>query len=133
MKLIGYRKTDDDNYENEVQYGQRMCGVIALHAAIMQTNMPTLSYESDQYGVKMAWSWLARMCNLTPRRLTPQLILIFLQVCGNSLLAVYKNQALKLLNYIMAEMVPRIPIEAKPATVRLVLFLNDNYGNILIS
>jgi hypothetical protein len=36
-KRARFKKDGDDNLETEEQYTERMCGIIALYAAILQT------------------------------------------------------------------------------------------------
>jgi nucleoporin GLE1 len=41
MKRLGYRENGDDVLETEIQYGERMCGILSVHAAILQTDIGT--------------------------------------------------------------------------------------------
>lgn len=43
LKRLGYREVDDNGtMETEIQYSERMTGIIALYAAICQTTLGTV-------------------------------------------------------------------------------------------
>ena len=42
QKRLAYREVDEGVLETEIQYGERMCGLIALYSAIMQTTVSNL-------------------------------------------------------------------------------------------
>ena len=72
---LGYVKKDDGKYESEIQYGERMCGILSVYAAIIQTTALPHSY-----GISHGWTWMARILNMPPRRITGLLIITFLEV-----------------------------------------------------
>ena len=79
----------------------------------------------NSYPISQAWTWLARLLNMKPRRLTPLLLYTFLDVCGHELLKEYKSQALKLFHFIMEHNIPAMPQSALAGTTRLELFLQE--------
>ncbi|KAJ3299748.1 Nuclear pore complex nucleoporin component [Borealophlyctis nickersoniae] len=122
-KRAGYRK-NDNGWETEEQFGERMAGIIAFYAAIVQTKAVPHSY-----GMQHGWTWLARILNLKPRRITPLLVFRFLEIAGHELLKDYGAQARKIIQFIMGEYMGVIGQMAKPPTAsanRLLLFLQDN-------
>ncbi|KAJ3005534.1 Nuclear pore complex nucleoporin component, partial [Thoreauomyces humboldtii] len=70
---LGYKKVNGA-WETLVQNGERMAGIIALYAAIVQTTLVPHSHAISE-----AWAWMARVLNGKPRRIASQLILVFLE------------------------------------------------------
>ncbi|KAI8910404.1 GLE1-like protein-domain-containing protein [Gorgonomyces haynaldii] len=97
-KRIGFKRLED-KFESEIQYEERMAGFLSLYCAILQTTTPTNAVQNMEH----AWTWLARMSNLKPRKITPLLILTFLEMCGHQFLEKYKSQAKKLIQLIMKD------------------------------
>jgi hypothetical protein len=78
--------------------------------------------------IKHAWVWLARICNMPPREITPMLLMGMLEITTKRLLAEYPNQTPKLLRMIQNDVLPRLPKDSAGdnlATIkRLEMFLN---------
>ncbi|KAJ3369928.1 Nuclear pore complex nucleoporin component [Kappamyces sp. JEL0680] len=131
--LVDYQKRLGYNVkctpiENEIQYGERMCGILSLYAAIIQTDSSKqllLIPVPNAYGIEHAWSWLARMLNMKPRKITPLLLHSFLMVTGHALLKAYPDQGRKLISTIIDGLVPLIPTAAVASTTKLKLFLEE--------
>jgi hypothetical protein len=119
-KNLGYIKTDE-KYETEIQYQERMCGILALYAAILQTTALPHSY-----GIENGWRWLARILNMPPRRITPLLLLTFLEITGFMLYKTFPQQMPKLMQLLIKEYIPRMPEASIASTTRLKLFLEEN-------
>jgi nucleoporin GLE1 len=98
-----------------------MCGIMALYAAIVQTKNAKITL----YTIKHGWIWMSRILNMRPRRITSQLLLVFLQIAGNELLKVYKKQAEKLIHYIIEEIIPNLDKGSIASNTRLKLFLEE--------
>ncbi|KAI8927632.1 GLE1-like protein-domain-containing protein [Entophlyctis helioformis] len=119
-KRQGYKIADGQLSETDVQYEERMCGILSLYAAIVQTdNIP------NSYGIAHGWTWIARILNLKPRKITPLLIHTFLDVAGHALFTTYKSQAWKLAMYIANVSLPIMPPSANASTTRLKLYLEE--------
>ncbi|KAI9092704.1 GLE1-like protein-domain-containing protein [Phlyctochytrium arcticum] len=117
-KRLRYR-TVDGEWESEIQYGERMCGVFSLYAAIMQTK--TVYY--DYIGMDRAWEWFACILDTPPRKITPLLILKFLEIVGHEFLQTFGRQAIKLLQFTKDQFLQKISPKAIASTTRLELFL----------
>lgn len=116
LKWIGYIKPDGESWESEAAYVERMNGIVALYAALLQTTPDNpLSFSG-------AWIWLARQCNAQPRMETASLINTFLEIIGNELLVRYGQQAIKLIKFIKYDYLARVPTTNVSAATRL-----DNY------
>ncbi|KAK9761158.1 hypothetical protein K7432_014147 [Basidiobolus ranarum] len=126
LKMIGFKKKDGDDWESEVQYNERMGGILALYAAIIQTSPENFQ---NPYGITHGWTWLARIVNLPPRPITPILINTFLEVAGPVFLKVYQDQAHKLLQLIIQSYLPLLPKESVAANTRLTSFLESYIQN----
>jgi nucleoporin GLE1 len=98
-----------------------MAGILSLYAAVTQIEFP----GTHPHGIGNAWSWLARILNLKPKRITAQLVLSFLQVAGYRLLQVYNRQFRKMLLLIKEEVLQRLPQESLASATRLQLFVMD--------
>lgn len=87
---------------------------------------------------EIGWKWLARLLNIKPQKITPTILLTFLevrkfvysitltyrqQVAGPKLFRTYRRQFLKLLVYIRDVVSRQLPTD--PALTRLLLFLDD--------
>ncbi|KAJ2998537.1 Nuclear pore complex nucleoporin component [Globomyces sp. JEL0801] len=68
---------------------------------------------------------LARILNMKPRKLTPQLIYTFLEITGNALINEYRHQAKKMILVIKDQFIPTIPAAAISSTTRLQSFLEE--------
>eukprot|EP00842_Homolaphlyctis_polyrhiza_P006682 jgi/Hompol1/7014/HPOL_005158-RA len=124
MRKIGYQERDAETkeLESEEQYSERMCGILSLYAAIIQT-----SAVPNNYGIAHGWTWLACIMNLKPRKITPLLLITFLEIAGNALLTKYKGQAKKLIRHIIDIVIPTISTNKKAiaSTTRLGLWLEE--------
>ncbi|KAI9023305.1 GLE1-like protein-domain-containing protein [Hyaloraphidium curvatum] len=126
-KRLAMKKRDDE-WEKEAHYEERLGGTAALFAAFMQT-LPE-GAPGGCLTMADAWTWLARLLNLPPRKITPQLILTFLEVAGPELLRTYRKQATKLLRFIAEKCLPQMPKESVAATTRLRLHLEGTRNKV---
>ncbi|KAI9359603.1 GLE1-like protein-domain-containing protein [Zopfochytrium polystomum] len=118
-----YKKDADDNRETEEQFNERMSGIVALYAAILQST----TAKGNQHGMEYAWSWLSRIVNLKPRRVTAHVIQSFLEVAGHAFIKTYGRQAVKLLQFIYQFYIPKMPAECVASATRLSLFLERDF------
>ncbi|KAF9102760.1 hypothetical protein BGX27_010865 [Mortierella sp. AM989] len=121
LAKLAYKKTAK-GYESEAQYNARQCAMFTLYCAIMQTTPPI---GQNVYPISYGWTWVARIMNMPPRPITPALIAVFVEVCGNMYLRTYRNQAHKVLQLLFQEFIPIIPSQGKDGTTRLKILLED--------
>ncbi|KAJ3096309.1 Nuclear pore complex nucleoporin component [Phlyctochytrium planicorne] len=119
------RKKNDGVFESDDKYNERMCGMVALYAAVVQTK----DYVNNIYGIDFGWQWLARILNKKPRSISPMILHAFLEVAGNRLCLEYKQQATKIFHYILSVYIPQIPGDSVASSVRLELLLTENLRN----
>jgi hypothetical protein len=81
--------------------------------------------DADPLGIKVAFVWMTRLISIQPRRITPQLIHTFLLVCGNKMMTANRTEGEGLVRHITGTLFNQIPPEAKPAAMRLELFLKE--------
>ncbi|KAG0004801.1 hypothetical protein BGZ79_008046 [Entomortierella chlamydospora] len=105
MEKLAYKKTGK-GHETEAQYNARQFG----------QNIHPISY---------GWTWMARIMNMPPRPITPALIAVFIEVCGNMYLGTYRNQANKVLRLLYEDFLPMIPKQGIDGKVRLKTLLDD--------
>ncbi|KAJ1667745.1 hypothetical protein EV178_001213 [Coemansia sp. RSA 1646] len=131
LRSIGYKEKDDDELETENIYVERMAGMIALFAAIVQTTDASGVADAQKHllSIHLGWTWLARMVNLSPRAISPLLVHTFLSIAGPSMLAAYGKQLHKLLDVLAGEWIAEIKSSKDPvavaATSNLCGFLDD--------
>lgn len=83
--LIGFKKIssgDTIEFESKDSYTERMSGIIALYAAILQTTDQIGS--TSPFSLSSAWVWLAKFLNLKSIEASAAILLIFLEVSLHS-------------------------------------------------
>ncbi|KAI3637160.1 hypothetical protein MIR68_004866 [Amoeboaphelidium protococcarum] len=122
-------KKVDGKWESDAQYQERMAGIVALFTAItvVDPTQFTLNVSNPaQLSLKDLWSYMARLLNQTPRKITPNLLEIALKLGGHQLLRTYGQQAHKLIQFIDKDYMSRIKSEGtEAAKTRLLLLLED--------
>lgn len=132
---MGYKYTDKaaKQWEDSVQYKEHMSGLISLWGAILQT-VPEPGVGENPYPIQHGWTWLARICNIPPRAVTPALINAFLEIAGLRMLATYPRQLPKVLQLIMQQYLPLLSgdKDAVAAASRLTSYLETyaSTGNL---
>ncbi|KAK3812260.1 MAG: GLE1-like protein-domain-containing protein [Benniella sp.] len=121
LHRLGYKKKEK-RLENEAEYNGRQCAIFTLYCAIMQTNPPA---GRNLYPLSNGWTWMSRVLNMPPRPITPSLITVFLEVCGERYLRTYGNQARKVIQLLVNEFIPLIPRQGKDGTTRLKTLLEE--------
>ncbi|KAF9918337.1 hypothetical protein BX616_009234 [Lobosporangium transversale] len=121
LAKLGYKKSGK-GFESEAQYNARQCAMFTLYCAIMQT---TPAVGRNIHSMSHAWTWMARILNMPPRPITPSLITVFLEVCGNSYLSNYRQQAHKVLRLLKNEFIAMVPKQGIDGTTRLLTLLED--------
>ncbi|KAJ2897203.1 Nuclear pore complex nucleoporin component [Coemansia aciculifera] len=114
LRSIGYKGKEDDELESESIYTERMAGMVALYAAIVQ--IPSANGKPNPFPVSYGWTWMARVLNLAPRSISPLLVHTFLSVAGTSLMAAYGKQFKKLLDTLSNSWIPSITAKDPTAT-----------------
>ncbi|KAJ1731751.1 hypothetical protein LPJ61_002382 [Coemansia biformis] len=100
----GYKENESGDLETEGIYSERMAGMVALFAAVVQT--APLGNRPNPFPVRHGWTWLARMLNLAPRTVSPLLVQTFLSIAGASMAAAYPRQLPKLLTLLVSAWIP---------------------------
>jgi len=116
---VGYQEG-----ETEDVYLERMTGTSALFAAILQA-----------YDLGYAWTYVARLVNVKPRRATASILYPFLQIASYEMSQRYRRQYTKLLIFIKTTFLPKLstgsPTEGwiSGPRDRIELFLNEWESN----
>lgn len=125
---MGYKYNDKEakQWEDSVQYKEHMCGLISLWGAIVQT-VPEPGVGENPYPIRHGWTWMARLCNIPPRAITPALINAFLEIAGTRMLATYPRQFHKVLRLILEQYLPLLAgdKDAVAAATRLSSYLES--------
>ncbi|KAJ1822808.1 hypothetical protein LPJ60_001887 [Coemansia sp. RSA 2675] len=106
LRSIGYKEKEDEGLESESIYTERMTGMLALYAAVVQ--IASANGKPNPFPISHGWTWMARLLNLPPRSISPLLVHTFLSVAGASLMAAYGKQFKKLLDALINSWVPSI-------------------------
>lgn len=143
-KQLGYQPSSAQE-ETSIQHANRMAGIIALFAAICQTNpydvVPSLRgrVTSEQVNrippqlrLDSCWTWFSYILKLPIVQLnpTPKLISTFVEVAGERLHEVYGHQWLKLVAVLLLEGIRQEKAsfkweECRPTIVQLEAILED--------
>ncbi|KAJ1970602.1 hypothetical protein H4R35_005769 [Dimargaris xerosporica] len=121
-KLIGYPIAGSEEWETREIYFNKMGGLLALYAAIVQT---APIEGSNAYGIHYGWRWLARILNLPPQPITGYLLIPFLKIAGATLIQAYQGQARKLIQVLHRQFMPQLTstIPYRAAKEKLGLYL----------
>ncbi|KAI9501432.1 hypothetical protein GGI25_004474 [Coemansia spiralis] len=113
LRSIGYKEKDEGELETEGIYVERMAGMIALFAAIVQTSNASGIRNAQKHplSIKFGWIWMARMLNQKPRSVSPLLVHTFLSIAGTSMMATYGRQFKKLVDVVATEWIAAINTE----------------------
>jgi nucleoporin GLE1 len=128
--------------ETLVQYAERMSGLVALYASILQTSpldppqgpcpdSTALAHVPVHFRPAAGWRWLVLMLRppLVGLEPTPLLLVTFLEIAGPGLREVYGRQFDKYLEVLLREGMREgkagFSEKAKSSTVRLLLWLED--------
>ncbi|KAI8967045.1 GLE1-like protein-domain-containing protein [Mycotypha africana] len=114
-----YSDKETKTIESHLQHSEFQKCYIMLYGALCQT-VPDPGQPPNPYPLKHAWIWLARICNMPPREVTPALVGGMLEVASKRLLEAYPTQMTKLLKLIRQEICPKYPPTQS----------NDNVANI---
>ncbi|KAJ2264213.1 hypothetical protein GGI01_000060 [Coemansia sp. RSA 376] len=114
LRSIGYKEKEDDELESESIYTERMAGMLALYAAMVQ--IASANGKPNPFPISHGWTWMARLLNLPPRSISPLLVHTFLLVAGASLMAAYGKQFKKLLDTLASSWIPSISAKDPTAT-----------------
>ncbi|KAF9572237.1 hypothetical protein EC968_010103 [Mortierella alpina] len=115
FKKLGY-KHSDGGWEKEDKYNARQCAIFTLYCAILQT---TPIQGQNAYPLSHGWTWMARIVNMPPWPITPSLINVFLEVCGDKYIRTYGNQARKVIQLLIRDFIPLMPKKGVAGTTRL--------------
>ncbi|KAA1066115.1 hypothetical protein PGT21_021914 [Puccinia graminis f. sp. tritici] len=157
-KQLGYQPENSSREESRVQYNNRMAGLVALFAAIKQTDpsdvVPSLKGVPKQEQLQRippelrldsSWKWLANTLKLPLIFLTatPRVLASFLEVAGQRLFEIYGSQFIKFLKTLLDHGIlnPTHPslkfnwndIDCKPSIFQLQGLIEDflNKGKLL--
>ncbi|GJN93082.1 hypothetical protein Rhopal_006127-T1 [Rhodotorula paludigena] len=127
--------------ETLVQYAERMSGLVALYAAILQTSPldppqgpcppSALANIPPHFRPAAGWRWLVLVLRapLVALEPTPLLLVTFFEIAGEALVEVYGRQFAKFLEVLLREGVREgkagFSDKAKSSTVRLLLWLEE--------
>ncbi|KAI9480920.1 MAG: GLE1-like protein-domain-containing protein [Benjaminiella poitrasii] len=124
-----YANKEKKILESFLEHAENQRCYVMFYGALCQT-MPDPGQPANPFPIKHAWIWLARVCNMPPREVTPILVLGFLEITTVRLLEAYPNQTRKLLHLIHEAIGPMYPVTDNQDNLssikQLEMFL-DNY------
>lgn len=75
---------------------------------------------ANSHGISFGWTWIARLLNMKPRKITPSLMHTFFEIAGNALMSEYKEQGFGIVKFVCEVYLNMIPEKAIAAKTRLV-------------
>jgi hypothetical protein len=121
--LLGY-KIINDNLESDDSFFEKSCGIVALLASLINVSKEELGFPNP-FEIEIGWRWIASICNLTPRLITPALISMFVDICGISLYYTYGETFKKLIEYIQKVFISMFPKQAQAYSARLNIVIEN--------
>jgi GLE1-like protein len=88
--------------EPSERYFERMAGITAFYAGMLQTPMPG-GIAHPMNGTDALWCWLARVMNMKPRFITGRLIVMTLYIAGDALKMDFGNQFTKIVEVLSSQ------------------------------
>ncbi|KAI8367324.1 GLE1-like protein-domain-containing protein [Blakeslea trispora] len=125
-----YSNKEKKIVETFLEHAEHQKCYVMLFGALTQT-LPDPGQPENPIPIKHAWIWLARICNMPPREITPFLVHGMLEVAATRLVEAYPNQTPKLFRLIRETICPLYP-EAdggvnKASIHNLETFLDDYF------
>lgn len=117
--------------ETFLQHAEAQKCYIMFYGALAQT-LPDAGQPENPFPIKHAWIYLARICNMPPREITPFLIMGLLEVSAKRLMEAYPRQTPKVLRLLRETIIPLFPSNDTTGNVsvikRLEMFLDDYFS-----
>lgn len=95
---LGY-KLIEGKLESDEFFFERSCGTVAFMASLYCIKESDIG-SKNVFKVEDAWRWLASICNLPPRLITPALLTSFVEIAGNTMWDSYGQDFIKIIEYI---------------------------------
>ncbi|KAI7894887.1 GLE1-like protein-domain-containing protein [Mucor mucedo] len=108
LRRYGYSDKVKRVRENFSQHLTTQECYLKFYGALCQT-VPDPGQPANPYPIKHAWIYLARICNMPLREITPALIISLLDYAGQSLLDAYPHQTPKLFRLMQSVILPNFP------------------------
>jgi hypothetical protein len=116
--------------ETFLQHAEGQKCYVMFYGALCQT-LPDPGQPENPFPIKHAWIYLARICNMPPREITPFLIMGLLEVSAKRLLEAYPHQTPKVFRLLAQTIIPLFPKSDDDGNVsvtkRLEMFLGGYF------
>jgi len=97
MKRMGYKRMEDNKWEEQTKYIERQAGILATYAALTTHTLSAKAGTPSPYPLSYAWRWAARSLNHPAGgEIEAAMMAAFLEVTNQALLKGYGRQAQKL-------------------------------------
>ncbi|RCH98300.1 hypothetical protein CU098_000448, partial [Rhizopus stolonifer] len=103
-----YSNKEKKIMETFLEHAENQKCYVMFYGALAQT-LPDPGQPENPFPIKHAWIWLARICNMPPREITPFLVDGMLEIVTVRLLQAYPHQTPKLLRLIRETICPLYP------------------------
>jgi nucleoporin GLE1 len=99
MKRMGYKRMEDNKWEEQTRYIERQSGILATYAALTTHTLSAKAATPSPYPLSFAWRWAARSLNHPAGgEIEAAMMATFLEVTNQVLVKEYGRQAYKLLS-----------------------------------
>ncbi|EJS44447.1 gle1p [Saccharomyces arboricola H-6] len=135
---MGWKRNNEDKWEEDTSYDERMGGILSLFATITRLPLPQefITTKSHPLPIALSWHILARICN-TPLDLLTNTHFVILgswwDAAAVQFLQAYGNQASKLLFLIGEELTFRVADKKYVGAARLRILLEAWQNNSMDS
>ncbi|EDO16438.1 hypothetical protein Kpol_1066p2 [Vanderwaltozyma polyspora DSM 70294] len=138
---MGWKRSGEDNkWEEDTTYDERMGGMMTLYAVITRLPIPT-EYVSDMntvvhpLGISESWRVLARICNLDSQLITNThfiCVASWWEAAAKEFVEKYSNQGRKLLKLVGVDLVQSVQEKKYIGSARLSILVEEWMQNNVI-
>lgn len=118
---LGY-KMSEGRLESDEFFFERSCGTIIFMASLYCIKASDIG-SANPYRIEDAWRWLASICNLPPRLITPALLTSFVEIIGETMWSSYGDTFIKIIEYIEHVFCQMFSRQSQSYTARLKMVL----------
>lgn len=125
-KRMGWKRTSDNKWEDEVKYDERMGGIVSVWSVM--TRLTDYNLQLPLYNIGSSWTFLARIANLDQQLLSNTHFAIlgnWWEACAAQFANAYGGQSKKLLFVVVTQLTDVVANKKFPSAARLRILGED--------
>lgn len=125
-KRMGWKRTSDNKWEDDVKYDERMGGIVIVWAVM--TRLTDYNLQLTLYSLPASWTFLARVANLNQQLLSNTHFTVlgnWWEACSAQFSGAYGSQSKKLLHVIVSQLTDVVANRKFPSAARLRILGED--------